>query len=339
MRLSSLARVERHRRSMIRYSGPLRRTTALHSSSGSSREDVVGQRRLDDPRLLLELRLELARRPSPRSRRTRAPAGYRPTLVGARLLGQEADRPERDDLRAVRMLEVGQDDRRLRLDRPADEQPVAAGDELGERRRGLGHGRPRSVGSARRRRRPPRRDVRRARPSGGSSGPRARARRSGAGRASCPRRHLASWAPPQGVSTRGTQPFGTSLLGIQERERSVTVGREPAVGRVELERRSRLGEPDRDPGVARCSSPGGTSVTRSCSRRPPPRPSSPARSPRATSGSGSPADLDADELAVDPSPAIRCSAALADEVRVRARRAAPCRSRANGVSSTSMSLP
>ena len=63
--------VERHRREQGE-APPLRFNTAAHSPSGSSREHLVAARRLDDPGVLLELALELARAPSRRGRRRRA---------------------------------------------------------------------------------------------------------------------------------------------------------------------------------------------------------------------------------------------------------------------------
>ncbi len=107
-------------------------------------EELARQRCLDDPRLLVDLVLELARGPAREARVDAAAANGLGQLVELRLGRDEPDLGDDDPGRLLGIRELAEDDERLRLDRAADEDRLGAGDrlELRDHRCDLGLGGP-----------------------------------------------------------------------------------------------------------------------------------------------------------------------------------------------------
>ena len=153
-----------------RNSPPLRRSTVLQSDSGSADEDVLGPRRLDDPRRLLELGLELARRSSPRSRRRRGRGSWPSRRPRRARPGGSRSRRTRA-ARAPASPKLGERGRpRTAATGPPTKTQLVVGDEVGEMRHRVDD---RRLGRAVEHQ--PHRALlrvrgRRARPCGGSSG-------------------------------------------------------------------------------------------------------------------------------------------------------------------------
>ena len=96
---------------------------------GGVGEDLVGRGALDDPRLLLELGLELSRAPARVAGEDADAAEVHVELLEVRVGGQEPDRALDDQPGLPGIAELGQDDDRRRLDRAAGEdRRVRAGD-------------------------------------------------------------------------------------------------------------------------------------------------------------------------------------------------------------------
>jgi hypothetical protein len=97
------------------------------------REDVVAQRLFDDPRFFLELGFELPRAPAGIAGEKTSTPRRSCEQIGVRIGSNEADVGKDDRGRVVGLLELGQDDDGLRLDRAADVNDRARLHEVGER--------------------------------------------------------------------------------------------------------------------------------------------------------------------------------------------------------------
>ena len=123
---------------MISNGPPLRCSTVRQSSSGSVAKASSVSAANDDPRRLLELRLELAGAPARVAREE--PEAPDRQLVRLGLRGHEADAAEDRRGRGVDVVELREHHERLRLHRPADvDGIVRAGQQL-QRRHGLAGG-------------------------------------------------------------------------------------------------------------------------------------------------------------------------------------------------------
>ena len=122
------------------YSRPLRRSTAAHRPSASSAEDLLAPGRLDDPRLLLELALELARAPAGVAgvdARAAHAAGDVADL--ARLAADEAEVVVEQHAGEPGLVELGEHDHGVGGDRAAEVDGRAVVGELGEVRHDVDH--------------------------------------------------------------------------------------------------------------------------------------------------------------------------------------------------------
>ena len=117
---------------------PFRRRTSLQSPSASSVKTSSGERLADDPRLLGDLALELARAPAGVAREDARPLEAADIGSTLDLCRQEADRAEHERGRLVGVAELPEHHDRLGLDRAADVHELGVVDEIRERRHRVG---------------------------------------------------------------------------------------------------------------------------------------------------------------------------------------------------------
>src|SRR5436305_11074074 len=134
--LSVQARVGWHAREQ-RIAPSLAREDGAPQLLRQPREDVLGHRRVGDPVAVIHLCVELAPAPAREAGEHALARGRLAELLDVGVVGGEADPPQDDQPRRVRVLELGQHDYRPRLDGPTEVDEVACADRLLELRYGL----------------------------------------------------------------------------------------------------------------------------------------------------------------------------------------------------------